>query len=482
MTRRTTLLMEAAPNSNASGFINALIAEELSRLGYTCDAFHGQHPVAGNMLIPLATADRIRRLNTEPTAELAVYCDRGLAMRPPSREQARQTLVLFHGLMGSPATWLDSTAIDRYCVLSPYMKEVLTSLLSLPDWSRRRCLVPRAFHAVSQVTPALPCVDLAEGHPGITGAELPAHLLKALEGKDVIGHALQPNKLDWGAVTAILLNLNALAQEHGQGSRFRLVVVGEDFAAVSQAFARATPEAQAAQAGLDALGLTLQDVLIPVEQLSQAALFRLFRAARFGLAYNVFPEPFGFYILESVFHGCPVYTNGIGNNRHALPPGHGIHVQESVEMSWGDVSGFAEVAARIFADLQTPEAQTAACRRGKEHIQRTFTRGAFSRSFQSCLEQLASPPPEPLAFEELEVRLSPLVRGINEEGQVASDFEAVALTHSELQLLQEVRAQRAGAVLARATFPREQATLQELFSKGLLALCAPGQQFLETPA
>ena len=52
-----------------------------------------------------------------------------------------------------------------------------------------------------------------------------------------------------------------------------------------------------------------------------------------GLAYNTFPEPFGFYVLESVHNGTPVYTNGAGNNRFLLPPGHGIVVQETGEMA-----------------------------------------------------------------------------------------------------------------------------------------------------
>ncbi|QRO01978.1 hypothetical protein JRI60_24650 [Archangium violaceum] len=470
MTKRATLLMEAEPYSSASGFLNAQLAEELSQSGYTCDGFYRQHPVPGNGLIPLATADRIRRLRARPPADLAVYCDRGLAMHPPGRELASRTLVLFHGLMGSPASWLGTPAIDRYCVLSGYMEEVLTSLLAMPDWSRRRCLEPRAFHAVSRLTPALPCVEHPDGDPRMKGGELPEHLRRLLEGEDVIGHALQPFKADWQAVTAILLNLNGMALEHGLGRRFRLAIVEEDFAQVAQAFASKSPESEAAQAGLDAMGLTLEDVLVPVGHLSQAALFQLFRAARFGLAYNVFPEPFGFYVLESVFNGCPVYTNGIGNNRHALPPGHGLHVREGVGMAFGDVGAYAEVAAHIFEDVRAPQANAAACLRGREHILRTFTREAFSRDVEACLRRLEGPEPEPLAFETLEVQPSPLVRGMDEEGHVVSDFAHVTLEPEEMRLLGEVRGHRAGEVLARSIPQSELELLQGLFSKGVVAL------------
>ncbi|MBZ4336319.1 glycosyltransferase [Corallococcus sp. AS-1-12] len=473
MTRRATLLMEAAPYANASGYINALLAEELARLGYTPEAHFGQHPVAGDIVTPLATADRLRRMRAAAKADLAVYCDRALAMRLPTREQARKTLVLFHGLMGAPSTWLESPVIDGHWVLSPYMERALTSLLALPDWRRRQCLHPRAFQTVSLLTPPLPCVDEARGHPELKGAELPPHLREALESGDVIGHAVQPGKPDWGAVTAILLNLNALAQEHGQRRRFRLVIEAEDFALVRHAFARGDGSAEAARMGLDALGLTLEDVLVPVEKLSQPALFQVFRAARFGLAYNGFPEPFGFYVLESVFNGCPVYTNGSGNNRFALPPDHGIHVHETPGMAWGDVGAYAEVASRIFADLDAPERQAAACLRGREHIQRTFTRAAFARSVETCLLRLEGPAADPIPFEALEVAPGPLVRCLDEEGQVVSDFEPTALEPDALQLMRELTGCRAGEAAARLP-PEKTDMFQELFSRGVLTLRAPG--------
>ncbi|RKH07406.1 hypothetical protein [Corallococcus carmarthensis] len=472
MTRSATLIMEAAPYANASGYINALLAEELSRLGYSHEAHYGQHPVAGNIVTPLATADRLRRMRAAPKADLAIYCDRALAMRLPTREQARRTLVLFHGLMGAPSTWLESPVIDGHWVLSPYMERALTSLLALPDWNRRQYLHPRAFQTVSLLTPPLPCVDVAQGHPELTGAELPAHLREALESGDVIGHAVQPGKPDWGAVTAILLNLNALAQEHGQQRRFRLVIEAEDFALVRHAFARGDASAEAARMGLDALGLTLEDVLVPVEKLSQPALFQLFRSARFGLAYNGFPEPFGFYVLESVFNGCPVYTNGIGNNRFALPPDHGIHVHETAGMSFGDVGAYAEVASRIFADMDAPDAQAAACLRGREHILRTFTRAAFSRSVETCLLRLEGPPAEPVPFETLEVEPGPLVRCMDEEGHIVSDFEHVVLDPSELQLLRDARGRNAGELAAGVPASKTD-MLQGLFSRGVLTLRPP---------
>jgi glycosyltransferase involved in cell wall biosynthesis len=469
--RRAALLLEAEPYSSASGVINALLSEELSRLGYECRGEHRRHAVRGDVLIPLATAERLRRLRGAPAVDLYVYCDLALGMCLPSRALARRTLVLFHGLAGEPASWLGNAAIDRCCVLSRYLEQVLTSLLALPDLRERRCLEPRAFHMVSRLVPALPCVEEPEGHPRLGGSNLPEELLRALEGEDVVGHALQPGKLDWQAVGAILLRLNTLAREHGQRRRFRLAVAEQDFALLAHAFASGAPESAAVRALLEQGGLTLEDLLIPVRPLGQAALFQLFRATRFGLAYNVVPESFGFYVLESVFNGCPVYTNGIGNNRYGVPPGHGLLVLESADMAWGDPSAYAQVAARIFEDVARPEAMAAACRRGREYIQRTYTRSAFARSLHECLERLEAPTASPVPFAQLELRLSPLVRLMDEEGRVVSDFEHTQLAPLEQRLVQEVLGRRAGEVLARPAHELE--LVQGLFSKGVLALGAP---------
>jgi hypothetical protein len=54
------------------------------------------------------------------------------------------------------------------------------------------------------------------------------------------------------------------------------------------------------KAALDQLHLTIDDILIPVPRMSQAALFKVIKACRFALLYQWFPEPFGLLPLESV--------------------------------------------------------------------------------------------------------------------------------------------------------------------------------------
>ena len=208
--------------------------------------------------------------------------------------------------------------------------------------------------------------------------------------------------------------------------------------------------------------------------LSQAALFRLFTVTKFGLSYNVYPEPFGFYILESVYQGCPVYTNGIGNNRHSLPPDHGVRVIESVDMAFGDPSAFQEVARAIMEDVRSRENVTRACARGRDYIAHHFNREAFSRTWRACLARLERPSRAPAPFESLLVHRSPMVRQVEEEtGRVVSDFERLTLEPHALGMMREALGQPLGEVL-RGRADAQVDELQQLFSRGVLTLRPDG--------
>lgn len=471
MNRKARLFLEAEPFHSAAGAINAWVEEELKALGFATERHNHHRTSARDAAMPMGNARRLLHLRAQPSADLAVFCDMGLGIHAPSRELARRTLVYFHGLHGEPTTWLGNPLIDRYVALSPYVQDVLGALLTTPDWSRRQCLEPRGPRVVDYLVPSLPCLEAPEGEPRMPGGELPAEVQQALERGEVLGHAVQPGKADWLAVCSILLNLHGLAREHGRPP-FRLVVAAQDFDTLQHALRYGHPaDASALGAALGAFGVRLEDLLLPVAHLRQPALFRLFKAARFGLCYNVYPEPFGLYVLESVLNGCPIYTNGAGNNRHALPAGHGITVLETPDMAFGDPGAYAEVAARIFQDVTTPGTHEESCRRGAELVRRTFTREAFSSSFRACLSRLEEDAP-PLPFDELRVRLSPMVRRLDEStGQVVSDYIHTPLSPDELGLMREVLGQPAGA-LGRGggtSLP----LLQGLFDKGVLSLDVP---------
>ncbi|WNG47518.1 glycosyltransferase [Archangium minus] len=472
MSRKAYLFVEAEPFQSASGAINAWVEEELRALGHELERHNHYRPNAGDTGIPLANARRLLTLRSRPPADLAVFCDLGLGIHPPSRELARRTFVFFHGLHGQPTLWLGNPLIDLYGTLSPYLHDTLSSLLMTPDWRQRRCLDPRGAQVVGSLVPTLPCLEAAEGDARLPGGELPESVQEALDRGEVLGHAIQPTKANWLAVCSILLHLRALTREHGHPP-VRLVVAAQDFALIQHALRYGYPfPVPALAAALQSAEAGLEDLLLPVPHLKQPALFRLFREARFGLAYNASPEPFGMYVLESVLNGCPIYTNGAGNNRHALPPGHGIIVRESGEMAAGAPNAYATVAARILQDLLAPGPVREECQRGAALIRRTFTREAFSASLRACVDRLESDTTTPhWSFDELVVRLSPLVRRLDEaSGAFSSDYVNARLSPEERDLMNELLGRPAGQLGHGET---DLARMEGLFDKGVLSLAPP---------
>ncbi|MCY1022992.1 glycosyltransferase [Pyxidicoccus sp. MSG2] len=472
--QRVNMFVESEPFRTASGVINGLIQEELKQLGAEVTPFYKHRLGRADMLMPVATAARAVQLQGRPPADLAVYCDQGLWIRPPGPAVAKQSMVVFHGLIGGQNLWLDNPAVNQYCAYSRYMREALVSLLTMPDVRQRKCLDPQGFYKVSDFAAGLPCVADIKGDDRMLGSELPEQIVRSAEAGDVLGHALQPRKPDWYAVLNILVHLNLQSREAG-GPRYRLVVDAEDFALIDYSFGHGFPmDMTGPRSLLDALGMTVGDLLIPVRFLSQPALFQFFKLAKFGLSYNVYPEPFGFYPLESVFYGCPVYTNGIGNNRFNMPPGHGVRVIESVDMAFGDPSAFQEVARAIIEGVRSPEGVTRDCARGREYILRHWSREDFSRTWRACLARLEAPLPVAEPFESLRVLRSPIVRQVEEEtGRVVSDFERLTLEPREVGMMREALGQPMGEVL-RGLDEASTDLLQGLFSRGVLTLRPQG--------
>ncbi|NBD11330.1 MULTISPECIES: glycosyltransferase [Corallococcus] len=472
--QRVKLFVESEPFRTASGVINGLIQEDLRQQGHEVNAHFKHRPGGPDTPMPVATADRLRRIQAEPPADLAIFCDHGLWIHPPGPAIARRSAVIFHGLVGGQSLWLGNPAVDLYCAYSGYMREVLISLLTMPDVRRRTCLDPSGFDKVVDFHAGLPCVASATGDSRMQGAQIPERVQQALDAGDVLGHALQPRKPDWYAVLNILVHLNLQSRE-ANGPRYRLIVDAEDFALIDYSYTHGFPfDVSAARSMLDAMGFTLADLLIPVRFLNQAALFRLFELTKFGLSFNVYPEPFGFYPMESVYQGCPVYTNGIGNNRFGLPPGHGVRVFDNVDMAFGDPFSFQEVANAILEDVRSRDRVTQECARGREFITRHFDRDSFTRTWRECLARLDAPKPEPRPFESLHVKQSPMVRKVDEDtGRVVSDFERLTLEPRELALLKAAVDRPMGDVL-RDMGEADQDLLQGLFSRGVLTLRPEG--------
>lgn len=456
------------PNGGAPHFANALLEDAFRDLGWSLDTHYADEQISWpDLFFPLREMRRIAAIDAAP-ADLAFYCDGGALLRPPSRRVARRSAVFFHGVGRGAAVWAANPEVDLYIANSTYLQRVLQSMMSMPDWRRRRCLDPRVFHNIARLRLALPCVESPDGDPAVGAGrnpELPDRVraaITAIEEGGLLGHAIQPGKPDLVAQTEILVALNAMADRPA-----RLLVGERDVPRYLEAIRPAGRET------LARLGLKPEDLFLGVPPLPQTTLFGLFAACDFGLSFNIVPESFGFYVLESVFNLCPVYTNGCGNMR-SMPEGHGVEVCETVEMAFGERSGFETAAARILHDAGPGrEEAKRRCRLGRDLIARTHTRETMRQDLASCLERLEEDEPNEPAFDDLVFGIGPGVRlWHRESGRVVSDLRNVQLTPKENALAGSLIGCRAGETRG---FPEDRLdALDRLFTTGVLALETTG--------
>ncbi len=443
------------------GLGNSYLTQALERCGYRTRGANFSRGRIIEQLVPFHLAPARSKLIAASPADLAFYDDEGLSICPPSRRWARTNVVFYHGLLYNPGTWMGNDAIDLHCGNSPYLARVLRALLAFPDWEKRRCLDPRAFQIVSHVTLPLPSVEEPDGSRRMSGADVPRAVRALLESGEVIGHALQPGKHDFSASVSILFYLNEMARKDGRPA-VRLLVADTDLTAERVA---------ALQKVLRLVGRSPEDFYVPVPRLSHRALFKTMRACAFGLSYNTVPESFGFYVLESVHNGCPLFTNGVGNIRHLLPPGHGIEVFEDFAMTQGRPEAYEAVARRIHDALADRAARGRQCRRGASYIDAHYNRRSLQRDLAAALERLEGPAAPETDFDALTIELGPLVRHYDAaSGTVISDLESFTLSASQAALLPELLGRKCGDL--SATDRSTMRLAQRLFARGVLSLSA----------
>lgn len=452
--------------------VNGMIAALLREKGWATRSFRvPSHPLAAEATLPLGLASTNARELTHGAADIALHDDAGAALRTPNRRWARRNIILYHGLAYGAGAWMTNPDVDLHCANSPYLARVLRALHAFPDWRGRRCLDPRVFGAVTDIALPVPCVDFPQGHPAFSeGADIPIQVGRLLQQGTIVGHALQGRKHDVMATLSILHWLNELACEHGEAP-IKLLI---------SASALDPERRRRIDAMLAPAGRRCDDYFVPVPHLRQSALFEIMRACRFGLAYNAFPEPFGFHVLESVCHGSPVYTNGIGNNRHLLPPDHGIVVDETPQMAGEVVDGdaYRHVALRIRADLQRPAAMQASCARGAERVRSTWSKAAFARSLEAAFARAERSSAAPLPFAELVVAMSPFVRLFDAaSGICLNDYANTTLDATQVAAVEEVL----GRSCSELDGERMQALEERhgLFRRGILTL-VPGAESKST--
>lgn len=460
------LSQSGGPPFHSVGYVNHAIGPILRRNGWDVRSFEPpRNDLGEEAMLPYGLAGQISRLDGDAPPHIALYDATGTAVRSPERGWARHNVVLYHGLAYGTGAWMANPAVDLHLANSPYLARVLQSLFAFPNWRQRRVLNPRGLMRTKSIRLPLPSVECRDGHPGFAhGVDLPPALLRELDsGATVWGHALQPGKQDWLATLSILYWLNELRT--APVPRIRLFVSEHSLT-------------EDVRHGLDAMlapaGRSCADYFVRVPHLSQAALFRLMRGCRFGLAYNRFPEPFGFYVLESVHQGCPVYTNGVGNNRHLLPAEHGINIYEAFDMvedarGQRDPVAWRGVAECILRNLGQNDAVRVQCELGARLIEKTWNLGSFESDFIQALRDLDDAVEPQMNFDAMRVRLGPTVRALDPAtGWSLSDYASCKLAPGAVEVVAQLQGQLCGEL--RASEMEQVERDFGLFARGFLAL------------
>ena len=158
MSKKISLLFSRT-NPGAQGsvaYVNSVTKEALVGLGLLVRPFFsGPDPLTQESLIPMALAGAHASGMQGDSVDFALHDDAGVLMRTPARRWARRNLVMYHGLAYGAGSWMGNPDIDLHCANSPYLAQVIRSILAFPNWSARRCLDPRAFDVVTDL--ALHC-------------------------------------------------------------------------------------------------------------------------------------------------------------------------------------------------------------------------------------------------------------------------------------------------------------------------------------
>jgi len=222
----------------------------------------------------------------------------------------------------------------------------------------------------------LPLHAFPDGYPS-PGNRLARKLIGDLADQVHLGHALRPGKADRFATLSIMHHLNQMAIACAT-KPFLLMISARD-----------RPDFEQTLRDMPIPAETLES-LLPVPHLTNRSLVSVMRHSKFGLCHDTFVEAFGFYPVESVYSGCPVFTNGAANLRHLLPARSGIEVQDDFAMHFGPlderVEAYRAVAERVFRVVMAGEGP-ALCERGARYIDRHYCQAAFSERVGRLLSQ-----------------------------------------------------------------------------------------------
>ncbi len=213
-----------------------------------------------------------------------------------------------------------------------------------------------------------------KGYP-TAGPEIDVEDLKNYSNQYLLGHSMRYGKHDVQYTLELMGRLNELATSIGyKGARLFIP-------------RRSLP---GFKNGLKDLKMDpdIEETLFPIDHLSNVAMREMMSQCHFSLCYDSMIEAFGFYPLESIFEGCPVYSNGAGNLRHLLPANHGLKVADHLSAYFGSKKekslAYTQIATSIFKSIASGEGKRH-CIAGQKYIEKKYGFKTFATKLGNIL-------------------------------------------------------------------------------------------------
>lgn len=470
---RLSPISDGAPNR-----CNKYIEEVLTDLGHKLYSYELKptEPRCKSLnYIPWDQRDKIL-LNQCISADVSIYCDRGISYGIASLNSSKFNLLLLHGLAYNYELIHDLNQFDLVITTSIYWAKVTKMMLNgdiikNTDELNYSLLSPRKRIKYPSIYPVAPPIEnILLPNKSNLNEFMYAHDLQANK-KTILAHALQPNKANFPILIGTTI---ALSIQYSQiGRNFKIIVLEDDRNKIKQSL----KDYYSKHKDLINHIVTMNEAIkyfIFTKRLEQSLLHELFKKCNFAFLYNDVPESFGMYALESIVNKCPVFTNGAGNTRNALPHNNGLYIYETWDLYQGHNEEYQHLANFILEKLQDKEIKNE-IGRGVEYITNNYNINYYKNQITHIIKTITKAVDGvktiPQKYEHRSIiknyRISPLIRKICvEQLAVIADHQFFTLSDEEMEVLCYINS--IDIHLIDTKFPSKKNILNSLSRKGLI--------------
>lgn len=338
---------------SAVNLCNKHLEDAIIELGHQLIPFKfDPNPIKSQIFIPwdhLKSKQSFESLSSD----IAIFCDRGVALGPPSKQRVKKNILFLHGLAYNIDLIKSLEDIDIIITPSLYWAEVTQMMIggqiirSIYDSDIQYISASSRQNTV--IYPLDPPIQIISAQIDDEKSKLMNRIGITNSNQIILAHSIQPNKASFSAHVGIII---ALAIRYRKVNKHLKVVTSTiDREKIFSVIGKIYNEYEHDYA----FSFTLKDAeecFVFTDKLSQKLLHQLFRASTFGISYNDVPESFGMYVLESIANHCPVFSNGAGNMRHSLPTNHGHYISEPFGIYDGSTTACMELALEIIYKLE----------------------------------------------------------------------------------------------------------------------------------